>query len=373
MHSRLPLEVTVHRGDPADLNDVWMTLADPLHPGAAFRSAAWLAPWWKSHSHGHAAHILIARRGTRPVALLPLYREGRRYRLMGDGVVGSDYLGVIAHRENLDEASRILAFHLATLDADEVELDGLDADDPFINALGAAFGPRVAVEPRYLCPRIELRQSFSSYLHALPDGIGEQWHRRKKWLEKRAGYRLDVLRSPAEVAAGMESLLALHRRRWEIEGGSDGITPAVEEFHRDAARRLAALGWAVLFLLHAEGAPRAALYGFRHGDRFAFYQSGHEPEWRPRSVGTVLLGHTIRWAADQGCSEYDFLRGDEPYKLKWANGARRTVRVRVVGAGLGPWLRDWSRRSLGDLRNHVKRALPAETLEWLRRARRSWR
>src|SRR5207253_64572 len=233
------------------------------HPGAAFRSAAWLAPWWKTHSQSRRAHILIAKRGGRPTALLPLYREGRRFKLMGEGVVGSDYLGVIARQEDLDEAGRLLAFHLAALDADEVELDGL--------------------------------------------------------------------RSPAEVAAGMDSLLALHRRRWQLEGGSDGITPEVEDFHREAARRLAAVGWAVLFLLHAEGAPRAALYGFRHGDRFAFYQSGHEPEWRPRSVGTVLLGHTIRWAIEQGCSEYDFLRGDEAYKLKWANGARRTVRVRIVG------------------------------------------
>jgi len=293
--------------------------------------------------------------------------------LMGGGVVGSDYLGVIAHREDAGEAGRILAHQLAKLDADEVELDGLDAEDPFLRSLSDVFGPRATVEPRYLCPLIRIDGSFSRYLDALPDGIGAQWHRRKKWLEKRPGYRLDILRSPAEVACGMEALFTLHRRRWALEGGSDGITPAIEEFHRDAARRLAGLGWAVLFLLHAEGAPRAALYGFRHGDRFAFYQSGHEPAWRPRSVGTVLLGQVIRWAHEQGCSEFDFLRGDEPYKLKWATGERRTVRVRVVGSGLRPRLRDLSRRTLQDLRNQVKRALPKETLAWLRRARRGWR
>jgi CelD/BcsL family acetyltransferase involved in cellulose biosynthesis len=373
MHSRLPLEVALHPGDPAELSDLWMALADPQHPGAAFRSAAWLAPWWKSHSQGRSAHVLIARRGGRPMALLPLYRSGRLFRLMGDGIVGSDYLGVIARREDAAEAGRLFAFHLASLDADEVALDGLDESDPFIADLAAAFGPRVRVESRYLCPFVRLDSSFSGYLGALPDGIGDQWQRRRKWLEKRPGYRLDVLRSPAEVAAGIEALLSLHRQRWAIEGGSDGITPAVEDFHREAARRLAALGWAVVFLLHAEGAPRAALYGFRHGDRFAFYQSGHEPAWRPRSVGTVLLGQVIRWAMEQGATEFDFLRGDEPYKLKWATDSRRTVRVRLTGAGLRPWLRDLSRRSLDDLRREVKRALPGRTLAWLRRARRGWR
>src|SRR5262245_36696153 len=139
MHNRLPLEVTVHEGDPTDLNDVWIGLADPQHPGAAFRSAAWLAPWWKNHSHGRRAHILIVLRRGRPIALLPLYREARRYRLMGDGVVGSDYLGVIARRDDLDEATRLLAFHLGSLDADELELDGLDETDPLLPALAAAF------------------------------------------------------------------------------------------------------------------------------------------------------------------------------------------------------------------------------------------
>jgi CelD/BcsL family acetyltransferase involved in cellulose biosynthesis len=230
---------------------------------------------------------------------------------------------------------------------------------------------RAAIEPRYRCPYLKIEGSFSHYLESRPDGLASQWRRRKQWLEKRPGYRLDVLRSPAEVSAGIDVLFDLHRQRWENE--SDGITPELEPFHREAARRLAALGWAVIFVLHAEGAPRAALYGFRHGDRFAFYQSGHEPAWRPRSVGTVLLGHTIRWAFDQGLAEYDFLRGDEPYKFKWANAERRTVRVRAVGHGLRPWLRDRARRGMHELKEAVKQALPEEALEWARRARRGWK
>src|SRR5215470_3452946 len=127
MLSRAPLEVHVHRGDPADLVDEWTALSNPFHPGAAFRSAAWLAPWWKKNSTEREPYLLMARRGSRAIALLPLYAErgGRRLRLMGDGVVGSDYLGLIARSEDQDAAARLMAFHLASLNADEVELDGL--------------------------------------------------------------------------------------------------------------------------------------------------------------------------------------------------------------------------------------------------------
>jgi CelD/BcsL family acetyltransferase involved in cellulose biosynthesis len=372
MLSRPPLEVAVHSGDLADLNSVWIHLGDPQHPGAAFRSGAWLVPWWKNNSIGRRPHVLVVRRGTRPIALLPLYEEGRRLKLMGDGIVGSDYLGVVAQKEHQDEAARLLAFHLASHNADEVELDGLHDSDPLLPALDAAFGGRASIEPRYRCPFVKLDGNFNAYINALPDGIASQWQRRRKWIEKRPGYRLDILRSPAEVSAGMDALFDLHRQRWQLEGGSEGITTEVEGFHREAARHLAAIGWAVMFVLHAEGAPRAALYGFRHGDRFAFYQSGHEPAWRPRSVGTVLLGHTIRWACQEGLTEYDFLRGDEPYKFRWATAERRTVRVRAVGSGLRPWLQDHARRLYHDAREGVKRALPAEALEWMRRTRRSF-
>src|SRR5262249_15622333 len=86
--------------------------------------------------------------------------------------------------------------------------------------------------------------------------------------------------------------------------------------HAGGAGAWASLGWPHLLVLHVEGAPRAALYGLCHGDRFAFYQSGHEPAWRPRSVGTVLLGHVLRHCHAAGLREFDFLRGSEPYKFR---------------------------------------------------------
>src|SRR6185503_20333868 len=151
---------------------------------------------------------------------------------------------------------------------------------------------------------------------------------------------------------------------------SDAIdSPDVEAFHRLAARALAERGWARLYILHAEGAPRAALYGFVHGDRFAFYQAGYDPEWRQRSVGTVLLGHIVRECFGEARSEFDFLRGTEPYKLKWANGWRETVRLRARDASLRALIHDAGRTAYWRLREAGKRALPDSALDWARRAR----
>ncbi|HEX9104366.1 MAG TPA: hypothetical protein VF997_19280, partial [Polyangia bacterium] len=55
------LEVAVHRGDLEALAATWEALADPAHPGAAFRSWAWISAWWKSFSAGKEPFVLVAR------------------------------------------------------------------------------------------------------------------------------------------------------------------------------------------------------------------------------------------------------------------------------------------------------------------------
>jgi CelD/BcsL family acetyltransferase involved in cellulose biosynthesis len=372
------LTVERHQGPLDALAPEWPRLVDERHPGAGFRSFAWIGAWWRSQQHGRAPHVLTAREGGALCGILPLYSEptplgGRRLRLMADGVVGSDYQGALAAPGRAAEVARAFAAHLERL-ADPLELDDLDEGDPLVAAFATG---RARIEPRHTCPHVRVAGDFAEYLRALPDGVGPQLARRRRWLERCAGYRIEELRTPDDVERGLDVLWALHRRRWALEGGSDALSlgdTRVEQFHRAAGRALAELGWARIYLMHVQGQPRAALYGFRHGDRFAFYQAGHEPEWRPRSVGTVLLGHVIAQCFAERLCEFDFLRGTEAYKLKWANGARRTVGVRVRGAGARAWLEGEGRALERGVRDVARRLLPDSALAWLRamsRARRA--
>ena len=371
------LDVVPWDGPLEPLASEWSALVDPHHPGAAFRSFPWVSCWWNGASALREARLLLAKEQDRTVGILPLYAEplalgGRRLRLMGDDIVGSDFLGAIARPGDAPAVARAFADHLHDAGFDELQLDDLLPEDPLLQALREDRAHAFQIAPRYRCPFVRLAGEFDDYLAQLPDGIGAQWHRRRRWLERCAGYRIERLSTPSEIAGGMEILIDLHRKRWALEGGSDAFDGArVEGFHRDAAPRLAALGWARIFVLHAEGAPRAALYGFRHGDRFAFYQAGHEPAWRPRSVGTVLLGHVMRESFAEGIEEFDFLRGDEPYKLRWATGWRETMRVSAHAGGLRARLREHGRSLGARLKRAGKEALPPEVIAWARAQRRA--
>jgi CelD/BcsL family acetyltransferase involved in cellulose biosynthesis len=47
------------------------------------------------------------------------------------------------------------------------------------------------------------------------------------------------------------------------------------------------------------------------------YLSGFDPEFAPLGVGREVLVQAIRYAHSHAYRWWDFLRGDEPYKLLW--------------------------------------------------------
>ena len=111
-------------------------------------------------------------------------------------------------------------------------------------------------------------------------------------------------------------LFALHRA---ARGRADSsFAGAAAAFHREFAAYALAHGWLRLWFLELDGRPRAAWYGFRFAGVESYYQAGRDPECRDASVGFVLLAHSIRAALDDGIREYRFLRGDEPYKYRFA-------------------------------------------------------
>lgn len=158
---------------------------------------------------------------------------------------------------------------------------------------------------------------------------------RERRLERRLarvhGLQYRLTADPSEVAADMDALARLHHLRWSPEESS-ALAGARLDFHRDFARAAHERGWLRLWTMILDDKPAAAWYGFRYGDAVLFYQSGRDPTWERRSIGSLLLVHTIRSAFEEGAGAYHLLRGGEAYKSRFATDDPGLETV-VVGAG----------------------------------------
>jgi CelD/BcsL family acetyltransferase involved in cellulose biosynthesis len=291
--------------------------------------------------------------------------------------VGSDYLDVIAVKGREAEVTGAFCGAIREMRGaawDVLELSDVLEGSRTIETLAKAF-PDARFEheltARYRCPfqPLETGQSFDDFLKST--ARRDNYLRRARWLAKQPGFAMEKTTAPNGLVRPMAEFFRLHDLRWAADGGSQGIRgPSVEAFHRDATQYLAERGWLRLYTLRIEDQALASVYGIAHRNSFIFYQSGYDPHWASKSVGLVLLGETFRDAIESRVTEYDFLRGTEPYKADWVKQERRTVRLRIWPKGSrGAWMSLHERTGRG-LRSAAKAVLPQPVVEQVRRWRR---
>jgi CelD/BcsL family acetyltransferase involved in cellulose biosynthesis len=299
-------------------------------------------------------------------------RSIRRVAFLGETYVGSEYLDIIV-RHGYEEAishALISALRDSRAGWDMLDLVDMDSQSPSLPMLRDIFPSdeyEMQITPRSSQPyeTFEPGETFDSFLRKT--SRRENYLRRRKWLEKQPGYRIERVRDPALLAGPLTDLMRLHALRWEVEGGSDAIKgPSIEAFHRDATRLLAERGQLCMYTMKLGDKALASVYGIIYHDKFIYYLPGWDPAWRDKSVSLVLIGETFRDAFDMGLREYDFLSGPETYKSDWVSKTRHSLAVRIYRKGSAGSLlarQESARRKARDL---AKRAMPQRLLERLR-------
>ncbi len=378
----LQVEIVHELSALARMRSEWDALLDASNAGP-FNAWEWLYPWCRRIAPDRRPLVLTARdRSGTLVGLMPLGFELRnvlgcqvgRLSFLGETHVGSDYLDVVARRGSEEAVTRAFANGLREMHGgwDVLELTDLREDSLTVEVLREMFPDmEFRVTERCVCPyeTFSPGESFDAFLKRT--GRRDNYLRRRKWLEKQEGYRIERTEAPGALAGPMTDFFRLHAARWAEDGGSQGIKgKGVEAFHRDATQFLAERGRLRLYTMKVGGQAVASVYGILHRDTFIYFQSGYDPQWRSRSVGLVLVGETFKDAIESGLTEYDFLRGTETYKSDWTTKQRRTVAVRVHSTqGAGHWFTRHEELARG-AREVLKRVLPDTTVELIRRLRR---
>ena len=309
----LRLEVVASIGE---LREEWTELAEQADN--VFLTWEWLSTWWRHFGAGRSLRIVVCRTaGGQVRAILPLYRYARRplrvVRYLGHGA--SDQLGPVCAPEDRLRTARAIRRALDLLGADLMLADHHPADESW----SALCGGRLLATVGAPVLRREGR-SWQQILAGCSRNLRHQVGKRERKLVRERGLAYRQGGEGGEVAQDVESVFALHADRWGSRGSQ--FTGAHLAFHREFASVAHERGWLRLWLMEADGRTVAAEYGFRfRGVEYA-YQSGRDTGWSGPSIGFVLAVHAIRAAVEDGVREYRFLRGDEPFKYRFANADR---------------------------------------------------
>jgi len=277
----------------------WTTGGFDLPPTAPLTSVFprrdYLEIWWR---HFGTGELSLVEDGA---ALLALWRDpSGAVAFVGDEDL-TDYhtpLGV--------GAGELLAAYLAGLPTGTpYRFDSLPEEAAEVVVTGCGAGSSSAQHEAAF--RIALPGDFEGFLAGLSKKERQELRRKHRRFTEAAG----TPRLLEATSDAIGAFVGLHR----LAEGSKGrfMTREREAFFRDLAT---IPGSRVDLLAGDDGRPVAAAIGFQNGDAYYLYNSAYDPAAAALSPGMVLLWLLFEGAINAGVATFDFLKGDEGYKLR---------------------------------------------------------
>jgi CelD/BcsL family acetyltransferase involved in cellulose biosynthesis len=194
----------------------------------------------------------------------------------------------------------------------------LPEDDPHFKPLLEADGWNRVVEKGQSIPRLDLSAGFEQVWETVAKNIRQQSERRYRKLGKLGQLTLHRFCNIREIQVGLNTLFEIHIRRWRLLGGRSIFeASAKREFFKALAAALHGAGTLEFSELRLADKTVAMHFGFICGKKLFWYVPTFDPEFSRFSPGRLLLINLIRSACERGLREFDFLVGEEKYKLDW--------------------------------------------------------
>jgi CelD/BcsL family acetyltransferase involved in cellulose biosynthesis len=200
---------------------------------------------------------------------------------------------------------------------DLVDLYGLPSGSLVETTLGA----RLRLVKRSEAPVLDLRPGWAAVYQSKLSSKRRSMHRKRlAQLGELGSVEVTVAQTIEELAPALEDALRLHALRWRNRpDGSTFAEPLGPTFQRAALPALAAAGVARITRLLVDGRPVAFRYYLLVEGRMVGNGTGYDPAFASCSPGWVLMLATLEAAAAEGAHTVEFLGGDEPYKLQFAD------------------------------------------------------
>ena len=322
--------------DFESLQNVWSEFNVDL-----MNSFSWNFSWWNAFQDQGNLHLLTFKQAGDVVGIAPFYVDHwfglKRLRFLASGDTSTDYVDLICDREHYDRCAHSVSEYIREQRFDVVELECPKGDrlsESLMPALESAYDyDHRDVEPTWL---LSLPSEWTDFLSARRSSL-----RRKI---KKAVRRLDSselqIKTTSEglpMESALETLKDLHTRRMNSTG-KPGVfaNQQFDNFLTNLVMDSATEGQVEIIVALKNNVSVGAQIYFDSSQGYQLYQSGYAPEAMKLEPGHLLFTEMIKRAIERGDQQFDFLRGNEPYKKYWEAKPHAQKKLRMISKRLLP-------------------------------------
>ena len=329
----------------------WNTLAAASPTNSVFQTHEWMCAWWTAYQHEYDPLFVVVQGAEGIVGFAPMVRRNgeRVIRFLGEG--RADYCDFLLTGEPRSIIALMFDALAQCISWDVIDLTNLPAESATVEALRDVcrqHGYRMLIADHYVCPTLLVDGHEESARRI----INKPSVRRRLNYFTRAGQLVTRdLTSAADVEPYLDAFFAQHIDRWKGSGSPSLFLDSKNQaFYRELTTRLSNTGWLLFSVAELDGEPIAFHYGFDYNGSVVWYKPTFNRSVAAHSPGIVMVRHLISYALDRGRKELDFTIGDEAFKQRFTNSARKTVQIQIFRDPVHFHLYSWRRKVRATLR-----------------------
>lgn len=306
--------VTIESWDT--LFQYWHDKKNLLNWNCIFMLPVWLKTWWDSFGKGLKPSLCAVWHQQKLTGIAPLIVDGNTAHLMGSSDL-SDYVDVIVVPGQESDFFSSLISHLRREGITFLDAGQIRADSSVISVLkrkAEKLGCEVDCDPAERIYVLDLPQTWGEYLNLLSGKERHEIRRKLRRLDKAGRSTYRVLGKKDEVHGAMDEFIRLFRSNASAK--AQFMTAAMESYFRSLADTLAGSRLLKLAFLNIDDVPAAMTICIDYRSTVYLYNNGYDKKYRALGVGLLSKVLSIQHSIQQGRKKYDFLKGDERYKMR---------------------------------------------------------
>lgn len=319
---------------------MWNGLLEKSNINNVFMTYEWVDTYIRHFCDSQRLLILNVFEGDRSVGIAPLMI--RKYKYLGLPVRVVSFVGAgISDRMDFimtgdkEKAIYLVLEHLIRIKSewDLIDLEEIAEESPSIKIIERWL--REKNIPNFSGPqKRSFFIQFDGNRQLLMDKFSGKLNKRLvKLNNKNIKANLDFKRyrvSVSEAEDLFSDICGIENRSWQGKKQKGVfVKKSSMAFHKEIFDRFSKIGQLDVSVLMLEKMPIAYIYNYLYGGRSYNYNVAFDNAYKDLSAGTMLMFWMLKDSAAGDISEFDFIRGEEPWKKRLTDSFKLHNRVRI--------------------------------------------
>jgi CelD/BcsL family acetyltransferase involved in cellulose biosynthesis len=190
------------------------------------------------------------------------------------------------------------------------------------------------------CPYLPIDGPWSVMVGRLSNSSRRLFRKQQSRLNRMhaESLRVRILENPQDEPGLMAKLIALESQKRVHSELPQPFIAKYPEVFQSLFDTLGPRGWFYIALMEMGERPIAWQIWFRCGKKLWGFLTAYDHAFSRLSPGTMLVPAMIDYGFAHGYNEYDFMRGEESYKMRWTTDYHQPHRLMI-------WNRGWTSRA----------------------------